>query len=504
MSKFSFGSKEKCAKCQKIVYPDDRLSLDAVILHASCFKCEKCKCKLNPGSYAALEGVYYCKPHFKEAFTLKGRYDFAEKGTATAEAAKQDAKPAPQPASAPVAQQAPAQPVATPTKPVTVVSKPAVTTPKPDPVKEVAPVKPATTSTPQQPQQAKPVVTQATTPVVAQTKTEQPKPAATVAEQKPSPVPTTTPASQSTPAAPVTVKYTVKPSAPAATTNTTTTTPATKVVTPVPATKPQVAPAAETKSEKPVVEQPKVQPQPTVKEAATALKEIKDLDWSKIDTRALEAVIVRFETLADRLAKGKVVSTETSAPAAVPAEQPQPAATKAPAPAKKVQAKTAVVTPKCAFNEEKKKWEVQGQENNQEIVINVTDIKQAVYIYRCTNSLITIKGKVNNITIDNCKKTGVVFDTSVSSVDVVNCSSLQIQVQGTVPTIQIDKTDGCHVFLSQECYKTVSIVTSKSSEMNVTIPTANDDVEEIPIAEQFETTLDAKSGKFVTRPTSHI
>jgi len=27
------------------------------------------------GNYAALKGVYYCKPHFKQLFALKGNYD---------------------------------------------------------------------------------------------------------------------------------------------------------------------------------------------------------------------------------------------------------------------------------------------------------------------------------------------------------------------------------------------------------------------------------------------
>ena len=48
-------------------------------------------------------------------------------------------------------------------------------------------------------------------------------------------------------------------------------------------------------------------------------------------------------------------------------------------------------------------------------------------------------------------------------------SHLFLQVLGKVPTISIDKTDGCQMFLSKESLQT-EIITAKSSEMNVMIP----------------------------------
>ena len=44
---------------------------------------------------------------------------------------------------------------------------------------------------------------------------------------------------------------------------------------------------------------------------------------------------------------------------------------------------------------------------------------------------------------------------------------------GKVPTISIDKTDGCQMFLSENS-KDVEIITAKSSEMNVMIPKDGD------------------------------
>ena len=46
------------------------------------------------------------------------------------------------------------------------------------------------------------------------------------------------------------------------------------------------------------------------------------------------------------------------------------------------------------------------------------------------------------------------------------------QVLGKVPTINVDKTDGCMMYLSKDSLKT-EIVSAKSSEMNVLIPDAS-------------------------------
>ena len=58
-----------------------------------------------------------------------------------------------------------------------------------------------------------------------------------------------------------------------------------------------------------------------------------------------------------------------------------------------------------------------------------------------------VQGKVNAITLDSCSRTGLVFQDLVSSCEVVNCSSVEVQSTGIMPTIAIDKTDGIVVSL---------------------------------------------------------
>jgi hypothetical protein len=54
----------------------EMISADDKVFHKTgCFKCCHCKTTLKPGNYASLQGKYYCKPHFKQLFALKGNYD---------------------------------------------------------------------------------------------------------------------------------------------------------------------------------------------------------------------------------------------------------------------------------------------------------------------------------------------------------------------------------------------------------------------------------------------
>ncbi|CAG0924902.1 unnamed protein product [Notodromas monacha] len=138
-----------------------------------------------------------------------------------------------------------------------------------------------------------------------------------------------------------------------------------------------------------------------------------------------------------------------------------------------------------------KKWMVEHQNGNEGLVINVTAINQAVYIFRCTNTVVQVKGKLSSVVMDSCKKTAVVFDTLVGPAEFVNCQSCKLQITDTVPIVSIDNCDGIQMFLSAAAKDAVKIVTSKSSEMNVMVPKRDGDFVEYPIPEQFSTTVTA-------------
>ncbi|XP_075941889.1 LIM domain-containing protein 2 [Anarhichas minor] len=73
---FSFKTqKEVCTSCEKTVYPMERLVANNLVFHSSCFCCKHCNAKLSLGTFAALQGEFYCKPHFQQLFKSKGNYD---------------------------------------------------------------------------------------------------------------------------------------------------------------------------------------------------------------------------------------------------------------------------------------------------------------------------------------------------------------------------------------------------------------------------------------------
>lgn len=76
-----------------------------------------------------------------------------------------------------------------------------------------------------------------------------------------------------------------------------------------------------------------------------------------------------------------------------------------------------------------------------------------------------------------------------------------MQVLGRVPTVAIEKTDGCQVYLSKNSIDT-EIISSKSSAMNILIPgDVEGDFSEEPVPEQYKTVINAKTRKLLTTPT---
>ncbi|KAK6947758.1 Zinc finger, LIM-type [Dillenia turbinata] len=68
------GTQDKCATCKKTAYPLEKVTVEGEIYHSSCFRCSHGGCKLTPSTYAALDGILYCKHHFAQLFKEKGSY----------------------------------------------------------------------------------------------------------------------------------------------------------------------------------------------------------------------------------------------------------------------------------------------------------------------------------------------------------------------------------------------------------------------------------------------
>lgn len=82
------------------------------------------------------------------------------------------------------------------------------------------------------------------------------------------------------------------------------------------------------------------------------------------------------------------------------------------------------------FELEDKKWKIEYMNKRNDLVIDQTEIKQTVYIYKCKECTIQVKGKVNSILVDSCNRVGLVFEDLLSTIEFINCQSVQMQVMG--------------------------------------------------------------------------
>eukprot|EP01050_Picozoa_sp_SAG11_P035092 SAG11_NODE_12695_length_690_cov_1.050761_1_plen_160_part_00 len=78
------------------------------------------------------------------------------------------------------------------------------------------------------------------------------------------------------------------------------------------------------------------------------------------------------------------------------------------------------------------KWVVEyffHASEKQLIKIDGSTVKETCNIYRCHNTVIQITGKINAILLDDCSRCSIVCSDVVSSIDAVNCQSVEIQAR---------------------------------------------------------------------------
>lgn len=89
---------------------------------------------------------------------------------------------------------------------------------------------------------------------------------------------------------------------------------------------------------------------------------------------------------------------------------------------------TATVKPP-QFYQDGKKWIIEYQKNNPNLVVQDAEMNNVVYMFKSEGSTLNVKGKLNSIQVDSCKKCNIVFESLVSSVEFVNCEKIQMQVR---------------------------------------------------------------------------
>jgi len=144
------------------------------------------------------------------------------------------------------------------------------------------------------------------------------------------------------------------------------------------------------------------------------------------------------------------------------------------------------------------KWVIENHVGNNSIQIPADELeaKHAIYIYKCERSTIFVPGKCNSIVIDGGKRLGAVFKDVISGCEIVNSQSVNVQSQGKIPNFAVDKSSSVQIIISKESMD-AQVVTSKCDSVNVMFPHGDDHIE-LPVPEQFITTVDGTKLKTVT------
>jgi adenylyl cyclase-associated protein len=128
---------------------------------------------------------------------------------------------------------------------------------------------------------------------------------------------------------------------------------------------------------------------------------------------------------------------------------------------------------------------------------------QSVFIRKCENCVVTIQGKMKQVTVEGCRNFAFIFDDVIADVEIINGQKIQLQANGTVSSIVVEKTEGASLYLQKEGSQKAQIITSNSSEVNVIVPSPNpnDPPKEFAVPFQFVSQLQGE--KLVTKPVEH-
>ncbi|KAH0548716.1 hypothetical protein KQX54_001646 [Cotesia glomerata] len=147
------------------------------------------------------------------------------------------------------------------------------------------------------------------------------------------------------------------------------------------------------------------------------------------DRSALFAQINRGEDITKSLKKvtSDMQTHKNSSLRTGPAPFKAPVHNNSSSPMKSVPPANAPIDKPAVFSRDGKKWLVEYHKGNKDLVIENPEMNNVVYMYRCQDSTLIIKGKLNSIVMDSCRKSSIVFDSLVSSIEFVNCQSVQMQ-----------------------------------------------------------------------------
>lgn len=149
------------------------------------------------------------------------------------------------------------------------------------------------------------------------------------------------------------------------------------------------------------------------------------------------------------------------------------------------------------------KWIINNftEEDVSEPITIEAEKHQSIFVGNCSGVTLNIKGKANAISVSQAKKTALIVDSLISGIDIIKSSKFGLQILGTVPMVNVDKSDEGSIYLSKDSIESdVQIFSSCSTSLNINVP-EKDDYEELPVPEQFKHTI--KNGKLQSEVVEH-
>jgi len=120
-------------------------------------------------------------------------------------------------------------------------------------------------------------------------------------------------------------------------------------------------------------------------------------------------------------------------------------------------------------------------------------VKTGIFIGSCKGPdlVIQIKGKCKNITVSNCERIAVVFDTCVTTCELINGKQLQIQASQSCGSYIVDKCDRTDLYVADASLEDQVVVYTCQSATTVVHQTAGEDQVEYAIPNQILSTFAA-------------
>jgi len=138
---------------------------------------------------------------------------------------------------------------------------------------------------------------------------------------------------------------------------------------------------------------------------------------------------------------------------------------------------------------QKGKWVVENHgKTTVDLPADRIQSKQNVFITKCDGTTIRIGSKVKAVLIEKCTKCHIEVDSVVSSVELINCSHVKLSMSKDTPTVSLERSHDCQVFLSETCLDCNPQIFS-SNIANVSLELPHPDPKrgfaEIPLPTQF-------------------